>query len=1343
MAQTIKLKRSATSGAIPTTSNLALGEVAINTYDGKMYIKKDVGGTESIVEIGGVGGNSVSYLEAGMIEYEYTATSNQTTFSGSDNNSATLSYTAGSILVFLNGVFQDDGVDYTATNGTSVVFGTALAANDEVRIAAFTNVTTTTSLQDPTKLDAITTVNAQAAYSLTLNSSAYTPSSQNALIVSLNGITQEPGDSFTISGSTITFDPALVTGDVVDYIVDMGRAVTIGEYSGDLAVGGNLTVGGESTFSGDITMSGFPESSYELKGDIDGGIRFTAQAGEALSKGDVVYISGAAGDNTIVSKAQANSSSTMPAFGFAVANASNGASCQIVTFGNLYGSGGAPLNTSAFNVGDTLYVSATTAGGFTSTPPTGESNLLQNIGKIIRSASSNGVIKVGGAGRTNATPNLDDGDIFIGNASNQPVTASLNTKIEDYLDGGTSTPVFSTINSGNITTTGYIAGPSTFTIDPAAVGDNTGTLVVAGNLQVDGTTTTINSTTMTVDDLNITLASGAANAAAANGAGITVDGASATLTYNSTPDAWSFNKNVGIGTASPAAELHINNSSGATFTRISGTTAAVLDMYGGASNTKPIRFFGGSDTEAYAGIRALSNNLGLSFETGIGGSTAATERMRIDSSGNVGIGTTTTTAIRLTATTATANHVGLQVENSNTADSFGMVVKAGNDANDYTADFRRRDNTNIMRIRGDGNVGIGTTSPVVSSGYTSLTINDTTSGYLVLQNNGTTKMEAYVSGGTQATLRGTGVPLAFVTTAAHEMTFDTNATERMRIDANGNVGINTTNPLVPLHVETSGTSTTMGDNAAVTVRSKAAGRANALQFSDGTTANWIGSLSGNLAFATTNTERMRINSSGQVAIGQTTHSNTNVKIDLHNSGSGVGTQIAFYNDHNSSGYFIGQAGNTTGHIIYYNVANTAQDFYNNNAFAMTLSADGKLGIGITSPATNLHILDSNPVVRLQSSGAGTDNTLSFLSRNISNVGAYADIIAEGAGHNSTNAPIVFTQGSGQTERMRMDSSGNVAIGVSSVSPVISSSKTLQINSSGNTTLSVRAIDSVNDRSAILELLSSGNGVSKSIILYGDTDTTPSTASPLVIQKYHSGVRSEVGRFNTSGHLVLGDSTTAYYRLKSGATGTDGGMQWMFNSDATVYASLTLPYDTRATTGLHLYSGYPITYTVPSNLAHKFVAGSSEAARIDAGGIKFNGDTAAANGLDDYEEGNWTPTVSTASSVTIYRAQYTKIGRTVTVSCYIAWTNNQNNNTDTWQIGGLPYSSALIYNYEAAAIGYTGAVKSDDFLLIKHSNSSYYYLHRSSGGNSAVFSNADITTRGLNVIIFTGTYQLPS
>lgn len=98
------------------------------------------------------------------------------------------------------------------------------------------------------------------------------------------------------------------------------------------------------------------------------------------------------------------------------------------------------------------------------------------------------------------------------------------------------------ISGTNATLSGYLRGPSTFTIDPATHGDNTGTLVVAGNLQVDGTTSTINSTTLTVDDLNVVVASGAANAAAANGAGLTVDGASATFNYASTGDKWTMNK---------------------------------------------------------------------------------------------------------------------------------------------------------------------------------------------------------------------------------------------------------------------------------------------------------------------------------------------------------------------------------------------------------------------------------------------------------------------------------------------------------------------------------------------------------------------------------------------------------------------------------------------------------------------------------------------------------------------------------------------------------------------------------------------------------------------------------
>ena len=130
--------------------------------------------------------------------------------------------------------------------------------------------------------------------------------------------------------------------------------------------------------------------------------------------------------------------------------------------------------------------------------------------------------------------------------------------------------------TGNINTSGYLRGPSTFTIDPAAHGDDTGTLVVAGNLQVDGTTTTINSTTVTLDDKNLVLASGAANAAAANGAGLTIDGASATLTYADTGDKFIFNKSLDV-TGTTTATTFAGQLSGTITSATTGTTQSGSD----------------------------------------------------------------------------------------------------------------------------------------------------------------------------------------------------------------------------------------------------------------------------------------------------------------------------------------------------------------------------------------------------------------------------------------------------------------------------------------------------------------------------------------------------------------------------------------------------------------------------------------------------------------------------------------------------------------------------------------------------------------------------------------------
>ena len=75
--------------------------------------------------------------------YKYTATAGQTTFTGSDDSSATLAYTANTLFVTLNGVVLENGTDYTATNGTSVVLTDAATVGDELNIYAFGTFTVT------------------------------------------------------------------------------------------------------------------------------------------------------------------------------------------------------------------------------------------------------------------------------------------------------------------------------------------------------------------------------------------------------------------------------------------------------------------------------------------------------------------------------------------------------------------------------------------------------------------------------------------------------------------------------------------------------------------------------------------------------------------------------------------------------------------------------------------------------------------------------------------------------------------------------------------------------------------------------------------------------------------------------------------------------------------------------------------------------------------------------------------------------------------------------------------------------------------------------------------------
>jgi hypothetical protein len=103
--------------------------------------------------------------------------------------------------------------------------------------------------------DAISVVNGQAAYTMQVSSVNVLPESENHMLVSLNGILQRPGSSFTVSGSTITFASNLVTGDVINFIHILGSVLDLG-------------VPSDSTVSlAKLTATGTKDATTFLRGD--------------------------------------------------------------------------------------------------------------------------------------------------------------------------------------------------------------------------------------------------------------------------------------------------------------------------------------------------------------------------------------------------------------------------------------------------------------------------------------------------------------------------------------------------------------------------------------------------------------------------------------------------------------------------------------------------------------------------------------------------------------------------------------------------------------------------------------------------------------------------------------------------------------------------------------------------------------------------------------------------------------------------------------------------------------------------------------------------------------------
>ena len=698
--------------------------------------------------------------------------------------------------------------------------------------------------------------------------------------------------------------------------------------------------------------------------------------------------------------------------------------------------------------------------------------------------------------------------------------------------------------------------------------------------------------------------------------------------------------NVGIGESSPSVPLHIKGSG----TYIAGVESTSAYAYLGLRDSNS----GGSMSDPTVGVGAQTNN--LAFRAG------GAERMRISNLGKVGIGTSSPLTI------LEIEDLQSQLTIDSTASSFSRVVHQHNGTSMWTTGTRSASDYHIYRESGSGNViidqgnvGIGTDSPdsniAIGIDFNSFVVGRYNLGsglpsslggvFSAFSNDG-----SFNSGDLVLQSR------AGVNNRSIIFYTGNTTTERMRIDANGNVGIGTSAPVEPLHVREANDGGTarvaLFENAATLAGSQA----EILLVSGGNTDRGVAVSSYNesasgqpasMIFSTSAayaapTERMRIDSSGNVGIGVTPSAWRTIFAD---KALDLGTHSALYDQFGGSTFLT-------------------NNFYRSN--------DNSFKYKTTGGATGIS-LDSG--------------SLSFLNAPSGTAGTTATI----------------------TETMRIDSSGNVGIGTNSNFGKLSINSNGAPATSGNMTTGLTVH---NGPVGTAINIGTNDGGSYNYIQSAYVNST-GTARNLA---FFVGAARAVD-IDTSGNLLVGktssdtnvEGSVLFADSSSGAAGaftSDGIRALLVNRKSSDGTIIDVRKDGTTVGRIGSYSGV-VSYLVldprangsgligltneiaptnelgnPSDAGKDLGSSGRRFKDIYLSGGAYLGGTGSANKLDDYEEGTWTPAVQgsgggtyTHSGIT---ARYTKIGNLVTIDCQLVnITISGSGHTGYLSIAGAPFA----------------------------------------------------------------------